>query len=226
MIGSYRWRGGMEAYLRVGCGSPITLLVLPALFEEANRMRRFTVSLMRAVADQGIGTILPDLPGAGESLSDFDSLSLSDWLDAVDAVSQNIGKPLRTVAIRGGALLDGSADSGWRLAPESGERLLRDMVRATAFSQAVSPSELDRRARTESTRLAGSKMAPQFYTALAEALPIDGKYRTARLDDDIASRDVTLSGSKLWRTAEPSEDSALVTAASADIVSWAKTCGA
>jgi pimeloyl-ACP methyl ester carboxylesterase len=225
MIGRYRWRGGEEHYLRHGEGAPITLLVLPALFEEANRMRRFTVSLMRALADRGIGTILPDLPGTGDSLAEICDVTLSDWRYAIASVAETIGNPLQTLAIRGGAILDDGADAGWRLASETGERLLRDMVRATALSQGVGASELDQLARTQPTRLAGNIIAPEFYTLLARASPAVGNYRTARLDDDVADFDVTLSGSKLWRAAEPGDDKALVAAAATDIAAWVATCG-
>jgi alpha-beta hydrolase superfamily lysophospholipase len=226
MIGRYRWRGGEEHYLRLGEDAPVTLLVLPALFEEANRMRRFTVSLMRALADGGIGTVLPDLPGTGESTSEIADVTFAQWSEAINSVADTVSKPLKTVAFRGGALLDGAATAGWRLAPESGERLLRDMVRATALSQGVSASELDKTARIAPTRLAGNIIAPHFYSALADAAPLQGRYRTARLEDDVAERDVTLTGSKLWRAAEPGEDAALVAAAAADIADWIATCGA
>jgi hypothetical protein len=226
MIGRYRWRGGEEHYLRFGEGASVTLLVLPALFEEANRMRRFTASLMRALADRGIGTILPDLPGTGESLHEIGVVSFGDWQDAVTAVAETASKPLRTISIRGGALLDDKTNAGWRLAPESGGRLLRDMVRATALSQDISATELDRLSRSAPTRLAGNVITPELYTHLADASPISGNYRIARLQDDLAECDVTLSGSKLWRAAEPGQDAALVVAAATDIASWVKTCGA
>jgi pimeloyl-ACP methyl ester carboxylesterase len=226
MIGRYRWRGGEEHYLRLGEDAPVTLLVLPALFEEANRMRRFTVSLMRALADGGIGTVLPDLPGTGESTSEIADVTFAQWLEAIDAVADTVSKPLKTLAIRGGALLDSAAAAGWRLAPESGERLLRDMVRATALSQGISASALDQMAKAEPTRLAGNIIAPDLYTALAGAAPARGHYRTARLEDDVAERDVVLTGSKLWRAAEPGEDAALIAAAAADIAVWVATCGA
>src|ERR1700712_5512911 len=101
--------------LRHGSGSAVPGLVLPALFEEANRMRRFTVSVMRALAQRGIGTILPDLPGTGESLTALTDVSLDDWRDAVRMLASEIrvhqGVSL-TVAIRGGAILDAAVDHG------------------------------------------------------------------------------------------------------------------
>ena len=213
MTDFYRWRGGTEMLLRHGGGLPVTVLILPALFEEANRMRRFTVSMMRGLADAGIGSILPDLPGTGESLTDMADVALSDWHDAVGAVAETLGKPLLTIAIRGGALLDSGADAGWRLAPDTGQRLLRDMVRATALSSGLAPADLDRQARGQPTMLAGHTHSPDFYAAFADAVPVEGRYRTAQLHE-----------AKLWRAAEPGDDPAFVAAVVADIASWAKTC--
>ncbi len=220
----YAWRGGSELLLRHGRGSLITLLVLPALFDEANRMRRFTVSLMRALAERGIGTILPDLPGTGESIVPLEEVRLADWHDAVDALAAMIDKPYLTVAIRGGAILDRQSDRGWRLAPESGERIVRDLVRSTALSQTVTPGVIDRRARVATTRLAGNRIAPALYEALVLATTAAPDRRTARLDTDAGPRDVTLPGHPLWRASEPGDDPALVDTAAADIATWVARC--
>ena len=225
MTKRYRWRGGTEQYLQYGAGCSVTLLVLPALFEEANRMRRFTVSVMRALAEAKIGTILPDLPGTGESLVDISDVAFDDWRDAVASAAAISGTRVLTLAIRGGALLDGIADAGWRLAPDRGERLLRDMVRATALGREISADQLDREARTKATRLAGNTIAPSLYCNLHAAVPASGAYRIARLDDDSADCDVRLTGQKLWRAAEPGDDEQLTTAAAADVVAWVQSCG-
>ncbi len=210
MIETYRWRGVAESMLRHGAGSPITLLVLPALFEEANRMRRFTVSVMRTLAGLGIGTILPDLPGTGDSLTDVVDVTLSDWHDAVSLLTPNI---FGSIAIRGGGLLDGPAKYRWRLAPESGEKLLRDMTRATAFSAGTSASELDQQVRAAPTRLAGNLISPALYKALHETVPVEGAHTT------------TVVGPKLWRAAEPGDDPEYARLIAEDIAAWTTTCG-
>ena len=205
----YRWRGGSERLLRHGVGSPTTLLILPALFEEANRMRRFTVSVMRNLADRGIGTILPDLPGAGESEQSFADVTMDDWRAAVSSLTDDI---FGSVAIRGGCLMDGTIAHRWRLAPENGERLLRDMVRATAFSMGVSASEIDEQARSAPTRLAGHLLSPALYSALHDAIPVDSAYITS------------VEGKKLWRAAEPGDDPEFARLIADDISAWAKSC--
>lgn len=224
MSARYAWRGGEEMLLRHGEGAALTLLVLPALFEEANRMRRFTVELMRRLGALGLGTILPDLPGMGESLVALADVALDDWRDAARAVADTLPRPVLTVAMRGGALLDGVGDHGWRLAPESGERLLRDLVRATALASAEPASVIDRRARAAPTMLAGDLLSPALYTALLAATPPTGEFRVARPAGDAGAADVAFAGTRLWRTAEPAEDSALADSAAADIAAWAKTC--
>jgi hypothetical protein len=208
---AYRWRGGTEMLLRHGAGSPTTLLVLPALFEEANRMRRFTVSVMRYLGTRGIGTILPDLPGTGDSEMRLCDASLADWHDAVSALAEQASG---SVAIRGGALLDGALGRRWRLAPDSGERLLRDMIRATALSGGLSAADLDRQARAQPTRLAGNMLSPDLYTALHAATPVEGAHVA------------TVEGPKLWRSAEPSDDPEFARVVADDIASWITTCGA
>jgi hypothetical protein len=211
MTETYRWRCGTEMLLRHGAGSPITLLILPALFEEANRMRRFTISVMRNLADVGVGTVLPDLPGTGESLTDLAEVTMQDWHEAV---SDMVDTVFGSLAIRGGALFDGAFKKRWRLAPESGERLLRDMTRATAFSEGVSSTELDHRVRTAPTRLAGNLIGPSLYKALSDAVPVDGAHTTA------------VDGPKLWRAAEPSDAPDFAHLIANDIAAWTKTCGA
>ncbi len=220
-------REHQDLCVRLGDGAAVTLLVLPALFEEANRMRRFTLSVMRGLHAHGLGTILPDLPGTGESLRDPVDIRFEDWAEAVAAYAKDIrqreGQCL-TLAIRGGALLDGAADDGWRLAPETGERLLRDMVRATALSGDVSASALDAQARAQQTTLAGTILSPALYAGLHAATLPAGRRRTARLTGDTAPADIALDGARLWRAAEPGDDLALVTAAVADVAAWVSQC--
>ena len=192
-------------------------------------MRRFTVSVMRGLAERGIGTVLPDLPGAGESLTPLAEVSFDDWHEAtasvVDIVRTESGRCL-TVAIRGGALLDVRADHGWRLAPETGERILRDLVRATALSSGLSATEIDRRARTEATALAGQVASPTMFTGLSAATLSNANAHTVRLTEDIGLRDGSLSGMRLWRSAEPGDDPAFEATTVKAIFDWSARCAA
>ena len=202
---------GTDMTLRHGAGSPLTLLVLPALFEEANRMRRFTVSVMRMLADRGIGTVLPDLPGMGENFTDLTHIAVGTWLERLSSI---IDKHSLSISIRGGCLLDGLIAHRWRLAPEAGERLLRDMVRATAFGEGVTASEIEARAKAQQTRLAGNLIGPALYNSLMAAVP-EGDAFVSRVE-----------GPKLWRFAEAGDDPAYATAVADEIAAWVKTCDA
>jgi hypothetical protein len=211
MIESYTWRGGEEMLLRMGAGSPVTVLVLPALFEEANRMRRFTVSVMRQLEARNIGSILPDLPGQGESSMRLCAARLTDWQETVTAVSGNL---LHVCAFRGGTLLGAEFRHAWHFAPDSGARLMRDLVRAAALSEGVLPSEIDARARHEPTRLAGNLIGPVLYTAFCAAAPVEGAFVSQ------------VEGPKLWRSAEPGDDPVFAAAVADEIAGWVQTCAA
>lgn len=224
MIDSYAWRGGREAMLRFGPEDAPQVLVLPPLFEEANRTRHFLVEVMRGLAMQGIGSVLPDLPGTNDSLMATVDARLADWHAAITALPA----PAMTVAVRGGALLDGVAgtDKHWRLSPETGARLLRDMVRATAMTGDMKAGDLEAAARQQPTALAGNVIHPAMFGALDIAsMSQKGTIRTVRLEDEAGEADARLSGTPLWRRAEPDHDPALAAAVVADIGEWMTSCG-
>ncbi len=225
MIHNYAWRGdSREALLRFGPENAPLVLVLPALFEEANRTRHFLVEVMRGLAGVGVASILPDLPGTNDSPVATIDARFGDWEAAVAALPA----PAATISLRGGALLDGLAptDLHWRLAPETGARLLRDMVRATAMTAGIKAGELEGTARARPTALAGNIIHPELFSALEAAVPaMSGTIRTVRLEDEASDADARLGGTPLWRRAEPDHDAALAAAVVADIAQWMTSCG-
>ena len=52
-----------EMLLGFDRGRAVRVLILPAWFDEANKLRRFTVGVMRRLDAAGIDCFLPDLPG-------------------------------------------------------------------------------------------------------------------------------------------------------------------
>lgn len=220
MIGSYDAPTGREAVLRFGPQDAAPLLILPPLFEEANRTRQFLVTVMRRLADSGIATALPDLPGCNDSPVATVDARFENWRSAVAELVARL-RPCAVAAFRGGALLDGAVDTvpRWRLAPESGARVVRDMVRSTAMGSGVKASVLEARARTEPTRLAGNLLHPALYTVLEIAI-VEGSARTVRLTDDAGDADARIDGSPLWRRAEPGTDATLVDGVVADLCAW------
>ena len=79
--------------------------VLPALFDEANKLRRLTVEVLHRLDLSGIDCVLPDLPGCNDSLAPLEQQTFEHWREcAVSAMAHF--RPTHVLAIRGGALLD------------------------------------------------------------------------------------------------------------------------
>lgn len=202
-------RGGAERVRRDGEGLPVQVLILPALFDEANRMRRLTVEVMRALAAAGVGSALPDLPGTGESEADLAELGPEDWDEALSAALDLLPPgPRRVAAFRAGAALVPASARAWCFAPVGGAEALRDVRRvARAGGDAEDPYP----------------MRPDLRDWLARrAVPPHA--RTVRLDGDPRPADAHVPGVPLWRRAEPGEDGALAAALAADLAAWA-LCG-
>ncbi|MEC8178678.1 MAG: hypothetical protein VX072_03345, partial [Pseudomonadota bacterium] len=68
-----------EAALVFNRARDARLLVIPPLFEEANKLRRQIVEIMRRLDDAGIDSVLPDLPGCNESPAPLENQSLTSW---------------------------------------------------------------------------------------------------------------------------------------------------
>jgi len=207
----YDWAGGREAMLRFGPETgPIVLAALP-LFEEANRTRQFVCTILRALAGHGIGSVLPDFPGTGESLVTTADATLSDQRRAYVALAQVLGVDTYALSIRSGALLEGDATLAgrWHLSPQSGEELVRDLERARAAAGRVEGD------------YAGNRLSSERIAALREAVPRGGgRCRIVRLDTDPRDADTTYPGAPLWRRSEPDNNLELAEQLAADIVHW------
>lgn len=206
MIAAYDWPGGQEAMLRFGpADGPVIVAALP-LLEEANRTRAFTVTLLRALAERGIASLLPDLPGQGESLIPTSSMSLADLRAAFAAVPGDF-----TLAIRSGALLDSGERKGrWHLAPQSGAELLRELKRLQTAGG--------------SGDFGGNMLSSAFLEELETAGPAPA--RIVRLETDPKPADRKLAAAPLWRRAEPDNDPELARMLADDIAAWIRTCAA
>jgi len=77
------------------------LLIVPALFDEANRLRRLTVEMMRRLDAVGIDTMLPDLPGTNESLQPLHAQTVADWQRATARAASHF-RVTAVLGIRGG----------------------------------------------------------------------------------------------------------------------------
>lgn len=204
MIDHYDWPGGREAMLRFGpAGGPVVVAALP-LFEEANRTRAFMVSLLRALGTRGIASLLPDLPGQGESAIPTDQATLPGMRAAFAAVPGAY-----TLAIRSGALLDAGERKGrWHLSPQTGSELLRELTRL--------------REAGGTGNYGGNDLSPALLTELegAETAPA----RVIRLESDTRPGDLKLDAAPLWRRIEPDTDPALAGRLADDIAAWIRAC--
>lgn len=228
MIARYRFDGNDELCLRHGPETGPALLILPPLFDEANRVRHLMVETARTLAGHGIASLLPDLPGCNESLIPLDHASISLWQAALIACSEQLGPISHVAAIRGGALLDGALGDlpRWRLAPVKGGQLLRTMLRTKIASDreagiSSSSDALMELARTQGIELAGNSLSPCMIRELDAAAPSDGRaVRLARLADDPLEANARIAGAPLWLRAEPAHDPAMAQSLAADLAGW------
>jgi hypothetical protein len=229
VIGWYDWVGGREAVLRFGpADGPVVAAALPP-FEEANRTRTFAVGLLRALGERGIVGLLPDLPGTGESLVPLDHATLADWRAAFVAAAA----PARfTIAIRAGVLIDNQAQvrGRWRLAPQPGEALVRELIRirhATLREEGTVFDAAEIEEDGPAIPIAGNFIGRRMLRDLKAAEPSEcGLIRTVRLDSDAQTAHRKVPGAPLWRRAEPGDERALSTLLAADIADWIARCDA
>ena len=204
-----------------------TILIVPPLFEEANRTRRTLVLAMRALAADGFAAVLPDLPGQNESLVPLAHVDLDRWQEALAKVAAAVVGPVIMASVRGGALIDHQAQAAawWRLAPVGGASLLRTLMRTrvSADREAGLTSSLEtlqEQAQTAPLLLAGNLLSP----AMVGGLGTSEAQAVAPLRS-IGLGAGGIAGTPLWLRAEPGEDSAMAAAIAADISAWSKTCG-
>lgn len=219
-----------EQLLHIAPAGPprASVLIVPPLFEEANRTRRTLVLAMRALAAEGYAALLPDMPGQNESLVPLESADLSQWQAALADVAAGIDGPVIIAAIRGGALIDHRAKAAawWRLAPVGGASLLRTLLRARVAADREAGREssletLQEAAKSEPLLLAGNRLSPAMLTELAcaEPQPVE-PLRT------VAPGAGGIAGTPLWLRAEPGEDATMAAAIAADIIAWSRECAA
>lgn len=184
---------------------PRRLLVVPALFDECNRLRRLTVEVMRRLDAAGIDCFLPDLPGANESLQPLGEQSLSLWQEAMVNAARHF-RASHVLSIRGGALVVPVSLPGWRYAPVNGATILRQMLRmqilaAREAGREETQASLLERGLATGLELVGYRLSPAMLAGMQDAMPPDGTGQS------IIGQDM-IGGGGLWLRAEPGEDRA------------------
>jgi hypothetical protein len=181
------------------------VLVLPAWFDEANKLRRFTIEVMRRLDSAGIDSLLPDLAGCNESLSPLGAQTPEGWRTQAQTAAANLGAT-HVLAIRAGALIAPQGLPGWHYAAQSGPKLLRALLRARAIAareagRFESAEGLMAQGKAEGLLLGGWHLGAGLITALETAEPAVGPGQEVIAQSD-------LGGSGLWLRAEPDEDAA------------------
>lgn len=229
MIGQYSFSGHSEQYVHLGRRHARQILIIPPFFEEMNRTRWLLLAAMRTLDEARIGTILPDLPGQNESLVPDEAISLSEWRTALERLAGQSGVIIDMVAaFRSGAMIDDAVYCGkhWRMAPEDGPELLRQLVRTRLAAEretgtGMSKELLLAQARLESTEFSGFHLPPTMIAELeAAALPVHEEPRTVMLEGSTAKADAYLSGKPVWRQNEPEADHWLAQQIAADMAAW------
>lgn len=203
MLATWPSPAGSEEYaLSFDRGRALRLLVLPALFDESNKLRHFTVEIMRRLDAADIDSFLPDLPGCNESLAPLERQSLSHWREAAAEAAAHF-KATHVLSLRAGALTAPRDLPGWRYAPVSGASALRALLRA----RVIAAKEAGRRetrdglletGTREGLELAGYRLGATMIAQLGESeLP-------ETVQRDIAQSEI--GGAGLWLRAEPDHD--------------------
>ena len=198
--------GGADAReyaLAFDAGRATRVLVVPALFDEAHKLRHLVVEVMRRLDGAGFDCFLPDLPGTNESQRDLSAVELEDWRMAVEAAARHFDVS-HVLAFRGGALLLPPALPGWLYAPVKGTSLLKTMLRARILAAREAGREetsdgLLERGLEHGLELAGYQLSGEMLRQLHAALPATNA-RLTEIDQDL------IDGSPLWLRAEPDHD--------------------
>jgi len=180
------------------------LLIVPALFDEANKLRRFTIEVMRRLAASGIACVLPDLPGFNESILPLAAQTPGDWQIAMEGAARHFGCS-HVLTIRGGALASPREVPGWHYAPVAGASQMRQMLRARILAareagRSETQDSLLEHGRTHGLELAGYRLGADFIAEFGGMVAQGGP------DVQVITQDL-LGGPGLWLRPEPGEDS-------------------
>ena len=182
------------------------VLIVPALFEEANRTRRMLAETMRALAGAGIASMLPDLPGCNDSLAPLERQYLGAWRTAMASAVAHFAAS-HVLCLRGGALVAPDKLPGWQFEPIGGAQVLRPMLRARTVAarengRTETMDGLLNQGRDAGIELAGYRLGSTMIRELeaAEQPEAAGQVVLSLAD---------LGGAALWLRSEPGEDAGL-----------------
>ncbi|WP_246027471.1 hypothetical protein [Novosphingobium umbonatum] len=180
------------------------LLIVPALFDEGHKLRRFTLEVMRRLVGAGLGCVLPDLPGLNESLAPLEAQTPETWRGAMAAAAAHFTCS-HVLAMRGGCLVAPDLP-GWFYAPLAGANQQRQMLRARIITAREAGREetqdgLLAQGREQGLELAGYRLGAAFLQSFGALVPEAGNQISTISQDQ-------LGGAGLWMRAEAGENAA------------------
>ncbi|KWV96128.1 hypothetical protein [Erythrobacter sp. AP23] len=191
------------------------VLVIPPLFDEANKFRHQIVEIMRRVDAQDIDCFLPDLPGCNESIAPLPAQTIAGWRAATAAAATHFAAT-HVFAVRSGGWLVPDTLPGWVYAPVKARQVLRGMLRARSLAAreaGVSESSEDLLAegREKGLTLAGWDLGAPLIRELDE-----GEFAASPAAIPIEQGEV--GGKPLWLRAENDDDPAQADALAAILI--------
>jgi hypothetical protein len=217
---TYQFAGQAEQCLAFGDYDASTrrILLVPPLFDEMNRVRRTWVQAMRILADKGITSALPDLPGCNESSAPLAEQSLSAWREAT-AEAAKAFSATHIFSVRGGCLIDEVAGLPvMRLAPVKGASILKAIIRTRIAGDKeagviTSADALAMAVQQAPVELAGNLINMQMWQELESAVPAASPNATDFIPDSGKSW-------TLWLRAEPQYDAEIAAGLALAIEDW------
>lgn len=185
------------------------VFILLPIFDEANRLRRTAVEMMRHLAMMGVGSGLPDLPSQGENdfyVHDLDWKYLSECAAQLAASACPDGAQLHVASFRNAALFDHQikAQSHWRLSPQNLPDLRRSMCH-----------------NTQDNHIFGD----HFLQSMEDkTCPHRQRLRSVFLASEGVAGAPCVTGPPIWLWAEPGDAPQLTTALAEDLHRWVTTC--
>jgi hypothetical protein len=220
----YEFGGHREYSLGFGAAGAVrSILIVPPLFDEMNRVRRMLIEAMRALANVGVRTFIVDMPGCNESVADLSAQTLNIWQDAIDTAARQL-RATHIASIRGGCLIDHRpALPHWRLAPAKGASLLKTMLRTRIAAEkengnTVTFEQLMAAARLQPIELSGNILGIGMLESLDRGEPVF----VANLHE-VALADV--AGTPIWLRAEPQDNPEMSAAIATELDRWSASCG-
>ena len=174
------------------------LLVVPALLDEANKLRRLTLDTMRALDGLGVDSFLPDLPGTNESIAGLIEQDIDCWRSAISAAAEHF-RATHVLALRGGALCVDTSLPRAHYAPVAGSKIVRNLLRGHLIGEReagrdMGQEEAVQQAFTDGLRMGGYDCSASMWRGIDAALPGNAHRLIEQAE---------LDGPALWLRSEP-----------------------